>query len=571
MIALRASAAAVAALLALLAPGPGSAAPAPAPPDVVFFGGKIVTLDARDSIASAVAVRDGRIVAVGQDPKLKTLAGPKTRLVDLGGKTVVPGLIDAHCHPVPTMFFTRSVDARAPGVPSVAQALRNVEAQARIAPRGSWIAVVGASSSETKFAERRLPTKAELDLAAPGNPVWFWNGTHAEVVSSLGLQALGISKGHLKLAHGGRVSVDANGEPTGQMFEAEDDVPFAPTAETVVGWFREEIPALWNSHGFTTLNGMLALDDVAALRKVAASGFRPPIRYSAFVFAEPNGVGMPADLRTVEMPPGAPPDYYRTTGIKLWIDGEVDAGSGYCSQPYADPAGVPDGGRGLQVTTQEEAVAFARKARAAGLAVAFHASCDASSEIAVRAYREVARDGRHRTPRRLEHYGQFMGSTPEVARAVKELDLLVVTQPAWLLFLGKSTYHLLGEERARTGFRYGSMVKAGLRPAASSDTTGVYLEAVNPFVHMKAAVTRQSDMGVLQPEEALSVRDALRMWTTWAARSIQQERTRGTLEPGKLADMTVLSDDLLAIDPTALDKVRVLRTIVGGEVVYEAR
>jgi predicted amidohydrolase YtcJ len=115
------------------------------------------------------------------------------------------------------------------------------------------------------------------------------------------------------------------------------------------------------------------------------------------------------------------------------------------------------------------------------------------------------------------------------------------------------------------------MVKAGLRPAGSSDTTGVYLEAVNPFVHMKAAVTRLSDTGVLQPEEALSVRDALRMWTIWAARSIQQEETRGSLEPGKLADMTVLSDDLLTIDPISLDKIRVLRTIVGGEVVYGAR
>jgi predicted amidohydrolase YtcJ len=147
----------------------------------------------------------------------------------------------------------------------------------------------------------------------------------------------------------------------------------------------------------------------------------------------------------------------------------------------------------------------------------------------------------------------------------------VITQPAWLLFLGESTYHLLGPERARTGFRYGAMVKAGLRPAGSSDTTGVYLEAVNPFVHMKAAVTRVSDIGVVEPEDALSVRDALRMWTTWGARAIRQEKERGSIEVGKLADMTVLSDDLLTIDPMSIDKIRALRTIVGGEVVYEAR
>jgi predicted amidohydrolase YtcJ len=557
-----------AAIVALAAAMPVQAS---TPPDVVFLGGNIATLDAKGTAASAVAVKDGRFVAVGSTKAIRSLAGPGTRVVELGGKTVVPGLIDAHSHPVVTMFFMSAVDARAPGVPSVVQALKNVEARAKVTPPGQWIAVVGASASQTKFLEKRLPSRAELDLAAPANPVWFWNGTHAEVLNSAGLKALGVSRGHLTLPKGGRVSVDASGEPTGEMFEAEANVPFPPTPETVMGWFREGIPALWNAHGFTTVNGMLALDEIAALRAVAASGFRPTVRYSAFAFAEPNGAGMPADLREVQMPPGAPRDRFRTAGIKLWIDGEVDAGSGYCSAPYADPAGVPDGGRGLLVTTQAEALAFARKARAAGLDVAMHASCDASSEIAVRAYRELAREGGPRTPQRLEHYGQFTGPTPEVARAVKDLDLIVVTQPAWLLFLGKSTYHLLGEERARTAFRYGSMVKAGLRPAASSDTTGAYLQAVNPFIHMKAAVTRMSDMGVLQPEEALSVKDALRMWTVWAARSIQEEKERGSIEKGKLADMAVLSDDLFAIPPARIDQVRVEQTIVGGEVVYRAR
>ncbi len=541
------------------------------PPDVVFLDGRFTTLDPKGTSASAVAVKDGRFVAVGSTKAIRKLAGPGTRVVELGGKTVVPGLIDAHSHPVVTMFFLSAVDARAPGVPTVAQALENLVARARATPKGEWVAMVGASASQTKFREKRLPSRAELDRAAPENPVWFWNGTHAEVLNSAALKVLGISKDNLKLPKGGRVSVDASGEPTGEMFEAEANVPFTPAPETVVGWFREGIPALWNSHGFTTVNGMLALDEIAALRVVAASGFRPSIRYSAFAFAEPNGAGMPADLREVQMPPGAPRDRFRTAGIKLWIDGEVDAGSGYCTAPYADPTGVPDGGRGLLVTTQPEAVAFARRARAAGLAVAMHASCDASSEIAVRAYRELAREGGARTPQRLEHYGQFIGSTPEVARAVKNLGLYVVTQPAWLLFLGRSTDHLLGEERARTAFRYGSMVKAGLKPAGSSDTTGAYLEAVNPFLHMKTAVTRLSDKGVVQPEEALSVKDALRMWTIWAARSIQEERERGSIEVGKLGDMAVLSEDLFTIPPGRIDQVKVEQTIVGGAVVYRAK
>jgi predicted amidohydrolase YtcJ len=558
-------------LVALAVAGhpPSTAAAAPAP-DVIYLNGKFVTLDARDSIASAVAIRGGRFVAVGATDRLRKLAGTGTRIVDLGGRTVLPGLIDAHCHPAPTVFFTEAVDARAPGVPSVAKAMENLAARARTVPGGEWVSVVGASASQTKFAERRLPTRAEMDAAAPGNPVWFWNGTHGEVLNSRALAALGVTRANPRLPKGGRVVLDAGGEPTGEVFEGEANVPFNPTPEVIAGWFRKDVPAIWNAHGFTSLNGMLALDELASLRGVAASGFRPPIRYTAFAFAEPNGAGMPADLRSLDMPPGASRDFYRTVGIKLWVDGEVDAGSGLCSAPYADPAGVPGGGRGLQVTTQEQATAFARKARGAGLAVGMHASCDASDAIAVRAFQDTAVSKGARTPQRLEHWGQFMGPTPEALRAVRDLGVIVVTQPAWLLFLGRSTYHLLGEERARTGFRYGSMVKAGLRPAASSDTTGVYLQAVNPFVHVKAAVTRTSDAGVIQPEEALPVKDALRMWTVWAARSIQEERNRGSIEKGKLADLVVISDDVLSMDPMRIDQVKVLETIVGGEVVWRA-
>jgi predicted amidohydrolase YtcJ len=553
------------------AAGPaGTLAKTSPPADTVFVNGRIVTLDGRDTVAAAVAVRDGRFVAIGPDEGVRTLVGKRTRVVDLAGRTVIPGLLDVHCHPAVTMLFDGGVDGRAPGVPSVAQFLRNLEARARVTPKGEWIVAVGASASQTKFEERRLPSRAEMDAAAPQNPVWFWNGTHAEVLNSRGLALLGVSRGHTTLAHGGRVETDASGEPTGQIFEGEANVPFVPSPKTVVEWFAKGIPALWNSHGFTTVNGMLALDEAEALRFVATSGARPTIRYSHSVFAEPNGVGFPADLATLAMPASVSPDWFKLLGIKLWIDGEVDAGSGYCSAPYADPTGVPGGGRGLQVSTQEQATAFARKARKAGLAASMHASCDASSDIAVRAFRAAAADPGPRTPMRLEHYGQFVAATPEVAKAVKDLDLLVVTQPAWLAFLGGSTRHLLGKERAATAWRYGSMVKAGLRPAGSTDTTGAYLESINPFLHVKAAVTRQSDVGVLEPEEALSVADALRMWTLWAARAIGEEGSRGSIEKGKLADMVVLSEDVFTIPAARIGDVKPALVIVGGDVVYRA-
>lgn len=549
---------------------PVSAAPA-ATPDVVFLDGKIATLDAKGSTASAVAVKDGRFVAVGSTKAIRKLAGKKTRIVRLGGRTVVPGLIDSHCHPFPTMVFTSSVDARAPGVPSVARALENLSARVPSTPKGGWIFLVGASASQTKFAEKRLPTRAELDRAAPDNPVWFWNGTHGEVLNSAGLSALGVSRANPRLPRGGRVLLDGSGEPTGELFEAEANAPVLDPPPVMEGWLKKDIPALWNAHGVTTLVGMFELPELDSLRKVAATGFRPDVRYVSFAFAEPNGEGMPEDLDAVRMPPGAPPDFYRAAGIKLWIDGEVDAGSGLCAEPYADPTGVPEGGRGLQVTTQAQADAFADRGNAAGLAVGMHSTCDGAYPIALAAFERADAKGRPGTIQRMEHYGQFMALTGPERKAIVDRDIRVVVQPSWLLFLGRATYHLLGETRASTGFRYGTMVKEGLRPAASSDTTGVYLQAVNPFVAIKTAVTRMSDTGVVQPEEAISVEDALRMWTIWGARSVGLDADRGSIEPGKLADMTVLSEDVFTMDPMSIDRVRALQTIVGGKLVYESK
>ena len=168
----------IAAVLGLMVAGFAGLAPA-AEPEAVYFNGKIVTLDAAGSTAGAVAVQDGKVLKVGSADEIKKLAGPSTRLVDLGGKTVVPGLIDAHCHPMEAMMMKETwVDCRYPQTPSVKQALENIAAWAKKTPKGEWIFAACVSASENKFAEKRLPTKAELDAVAPDNPMMLSNGTH---------------------------------------------------------------------------------------------------------------------------------------------------------------------------------------------------------------------------------------------------------------------------------------------------------------------------------------------------------------------------------------------------------
>ena len=266
----------IAAVLGLMVAGFVGRAPA-AEPEAVFFNGKIVTLDAAGSTVGAVAVQDGKILKIGSADEIKKLAGSSTRLVNLGGKTMVPGLIDSHCHPMEAMMMRETwVDCRYPKTPSVKQALINIADWAKKTPKGNWIFAACVSASENKFAEKRLPTKAELDAAAPDNPMMLTNGTHMGVANSVALQRLGIKKGMSKLPHGGSVILDKNGEPTGVLADAQADVPTTPTVPELERYYAKDIQEFWNQYGFTSL---LAITPAAALPVLMASSEVNPCRF----------------------------------------------------------------------------------------------------------------------------------------------------------------------------------------------------------------------------------------------------------------------------------------------------
>ena len=213
-------------ILAAFSVTPGLAGPPTGPADVIYVNGKIATLDPSGTIAEAVAVKDGRFEAVGTSDAIRKLSGPTTRKLDLEGRLVVPGLIDAHTHPMETLMMKESwVDARFPGTSSVTQALANIEAWSKHTPKGAWIFVACVSASENKFEERRLPSRAELDAVAPDNPVVLANGTHMAVVNSMALRMLGVTKDDVELKGGGRALLGDNGEPNGTLTDAMGAVP----------------------------------------------------------------------------------------------------------------------------------------------------------------------------------------------------------------------------------------------------------------------------------------------------------------------------------------------------------
>ena len=535
--------------------------------DTLFINGRVLTLDAKGTEVQAIAVRDGRIVATGSTRKLRKLAGPQTEVVDLHGRTVLPGFVDGHAHAaLAVRMIERYLDGRIATTPSVAVLLEKIAARASTVPAGQWLIVAGSSSSQTRFAEMRLPTRAELDRAAPNVPVMFLNGSHEAVVNSPGVQLLGFRPGVSEMK-GAHLELDADGEPTGVFQEGMmlfPDLRIPP--DDLRRYYSRVVPETWNARGYTSVYTLAPLDQWPVLLELAQ---RAPttLRYTIGLHADPGGRFIPAALDAFALPASVDPAWYRLAGIKVWVDSDVPMRGGAVSEPYAgDP-----GALGILNLTQEELDTLVLRTRRAGFAFLAHATGDRATAMALDAFEKVQQGQGPAAPGtlRIEHFGEFMLGPGDLERA-QRLGVSVNVQPGWIYTLANSTIENLGAERAKGAFQFRSMIDAGLEPGFGTDLTGIVLETLDPFLHLWAAVTRHSDAGVFVPEQAVSVDEALRMLTIWSARAQGEGATKGSIEPGKLADFVVISRDIRNIPPAEIRGLQVLQTIVGGRVVYTA-
>jgi predicted amidohydrolase YtcJ len=553
------------ACLALLAATAHAGSPAAEAADVIYLHGHILTLDASNTVAQAVAVKDGRILRVATDAQVRKLATPRTSVVDLHGRTVLPGFIDGHAHPsLAVRMIEKYVDGRIATTPSVAAVLGKITTRAARTPAGEWIIVAGSSSSQTRYAERRLPERTEIDSAAPNHPVMFLNGSHEAVVNTAGLRSLGITHGMQGLK-GARIVLDAEGEPTGVIQEGMSIFPdLRIPAADLQRYYARVIPQMWNAQGYTSVYAMTPLPELGVIKELATHG-PTTLRYTLAVFTDPGGKFLPASFAALPFAASVDPAWYRFGGIKVWVDSDVPMRGGAVTAPYAGP----EGGNGLLNATQDELDAIALRAHRAGVPLLLHATGDRATAMALTAFEHAQAQASGHGLQRIEHFGEFMLGPGDLARA-KRLGIAVDVQPGWIATLANSTIENLGAERARGAFQFHSMIDAGLEPGFGTDLTGIVLETLNPFMHIGAAVTRLSDVGVFVPEQAVSVTEALRMLTIWAARAQGEDAIKGSIEPGKVADMVVISGDILSVPPATIKDLRVLKTIVGGRVVYEA-
>jgi predicted amidohydrolase YtcJ len=536
--------------------------------DALFINGRVLTLDAAGTAVQAIAVRDGRILATGSTRELRKLTGPRTEVVDLHGRTVLPGFVDGHAHTaLAVRMFERYLDGRFATTPSVEALLGKIAARVPAAPARQWLIVAGSSSSQTRFAEKRLPTRAELDRAAPDVPVIFLNGSHEAVVNSLGVQLLGLQRGVAEMK-GAHIELDADGEPTGVFQEGMmlfPDLRIPP--DDLRRYYSRVVPEVWNARGYTSVYTLAPLDQWPVLRELA-QGAPATLRYTIGLHADPGGRFIPAALEPFALPSSVDPAWYRLAGIKVWVDSDVPMRGGAVSEPYVGDADA----HGILNLTQPELDALVLRTRHAGLAFLAHATGDRATAMALDAFEKVQQgQGGPAAPGtlRIEHFGEFMLGAGDLERA-KRLGVAVNVQPGWIYTLASSTIENLGAERAKGAFQFRSMIDAGLEPGFGTDLTGIVLETLDPFLHVWAAVTRHSDAGVFVPGQAVTLDDALRMLTIWSARAQGEGDIKGSIEPGKLADFVVISRDIRRIRPEEIRGLEVLQTIVGGRVVYTA-
>lgn len=528
----------------------------PDAPELVLHNGHILTMNPAQPAAEAVAIAAGRILAVGSNDDIQAFARPGTRRVDLSGRTVVPGFNDAHNHPaIAGLSHLREVDCDLRSIPSIQQALRERAART---PAGQW--VLGFKYDDTKTAEGRFLTVADLDAAAPDHPVYVVHrGGHTAYVNSMALRLAGVTDQTPDPA-GGRYERDARGRLTGRIAETGQDA------------FNRVIPQSYSRDdrqaGVRLISQMLAragitsvtdaygtLDDFRAYQDAYTAGELGTRVYCGLDFEAVTA------LSASRISTGFGDEWLRVGFLKLTCDGSISERTARLSRPYV---GRPDD-YGILVADAEALYPKVRQAHEAGWQVGIHANGDVAIDLVLGLYERIEREMPRGSPRyRLEHCTVI---NPGLVQRIKVLGAVPTPFSTYVYFHGEKMKEY-GAERLDSMFAFRSFLDAGVPATLASDYPPGPFE---PMMALQSAVTRTDMKGnVWGPKQRITVDEALHAFTRNGAWASFEERLKGTLEEGKLADLVVLGRDPLREDPSTLVTIPVERTMVGGRWVYES-
>jgi predicted amidohydrolase YtcJ len=526
-------------------------------PDLILHNANIFTVNSKEPRAQAVAIGRGRFLAVGSDADVLNLAGVGVRRLDLGGKTVLPGFIDAHSHPAEAgLMHLRMVDCDLRSISAIQAALRERAAKT---PSGDW--VLGFKYDDTKTEEGRPLTVADLDAAVPDHPVHVQHrGGHTTYSNSLAFRKAGIDE-KTPDPPGGKIDRDpSTGKPSGRVAENANEL------------FENVIPQNFtrddHREGVKLISKMMARtgitsatdaqgspEDLRAYQDAREAGDLLHRVYCFLSFYYFDAM-IAAGNRT-----GLGDEWVRVGAFKFICDGSISERTARLSTPYE---GRPND-YGILVSTEEELYTNARKAHLAGWQIGTHANGDVAIDITLRVYERLQKENPRRDPRfRLEHCTVV---NDDLVARIKALGAIPTPFSTYVYYHGEKMRYY-GAERLNHMFALRSFLDAGIRATQASDyPPGEFI----PMMALQSEVTRTDTKGnVWGPKQKITVEEAIRVGTINGAYASYEENLKGSIEAGKLADLVVLGRDPLKENPATLISIPVERTMAGGRWTFES-
>jgi predicted amidohydrolase YtcJ len=526
---------------------------------LLLTNAKIWTVNPQQPEAEAVAIAGNRIVAVGTTADILKLKGPRTVILDLDGRRVLPGFNDAHVH-----FYSGGKNLTGPQLRYARSEQEFVQILAHFAlyyPSGRWI--TGGNWDQENWSPPRLPTHQLIDGVTQSNPVFINRlDGHMSLANAIALRLAGINKDTPDVP-GGVIVRDSRGNPTGILKDAaqalvEKVIP-PPTQDQIITALREA-QNYANSVGVTSIQDMSAGADVLrayqtmlreGILRVRVSGHQPLVSWEHLA-----SVGILADFGNV---------YLHIGGVKGFADGSLGSTTALLFQPYLDSPGT-SGIPSAELANPQQMWHNIEGADAAGLQIAIHAIGDRANNTILNFYDRLEHEHGDRDRRlRIEHAQHLLSSDiPRFAR----LHVIPSMQPYHCIDDGRWAEHRIGPERAKTSYAFRSLLDSGATLAFGSDWD---VAPMSPILGIYAAVTRRTLDGAHPngwvPEQKITVAEAVRAYTMGSAYASYEDRIKGSIEPGKLADLVILTDDIFSIDPAKIADAKVLATIFDGRVV----
>jgi len=525
--------------------------------DTVFINSKVITVDDKNSVAFAVAVKNGLIQRVGNDEVIRETIGDKTKVINLEGKTLLPGLIDSHMHPgAYGVFRIRGVKC-GPDIETVHELLERISEKAINTPKDRWI--LGYTLDDVKLG--RYPTRWELDEVTPDNPIYIQRRDgHIGVVNSLALKAGGITR-HTPDPPHGKIDKDENGEPNGVLREAAKDIVYIKMPEYSKKEYYNGLKTVFDEFielGLTTVHAsMTSTKEFKAMQELKRAD-ELKLRVCVHVSGREKGVLEAMITAGIQTPFGD--NWLKITEIEWVLDNST---SGRTAAYYKAYVGEPKN-KGILAYEQDDITDRVTRAHLAGIRVGLDGIGDRGIDRALDTIEEAlklkpVKDHRHR----IEHCCHV---TPEIQDRLLKLGVIDASANGFLYDLGDAYMTNRWEDEVRWMWPHRTLIDRGIPSPGHSDCP---VCTANPWVGIYGLVTRKTSGGVqLSPLEVITPMEAIRAYTIDGAYSAWEEGIKGSVEEGKLADLIVVDRDPLTIEIDDLKNVRTLLTMVGGNILY---